>query len=315
MRAGRHAPRRREARQAAFLGQLDVADERAAGAKLRPREGAEAVERGDAEARLEAPLAGEQIEVVVGQGRQALAPFRPQRGHARVLEQALGRQQLAGRDPRQLRGERAVRDRAGQEVAGRHVQPGERQRILALGERGEEVVRPGIEQAVLGEGARRHHAHHGALDQRLAAPAPGRGRVLGLLADRDLETLLDQALQVSLGAVHRHAAHRDVGLAVAATPGERDVQRRGRELGVLEEQLVEIAQAEEQQAVGVLRLDRLVLGDHRRRRFSIRTGAVRLHLDPAGWRRHRRGEGSRGTARFRANVARNDTSMARRRKV
>ena len=102
-------------------------------------------------------------------------------------------------------------------------------------------MRPGIEQAVLGECAGGHHAHHRALDDRFAAAASGYGRILRLLADRDLEALPDQALEIPFGAVHRHTAHRDVGIAVATAPGQRDVERGRRGLGVLEEQLVEIA--------------------------------------------------------------------------
>src|SRR3712207_7823154 len=45
---------------------------------------------------------------------------------------------------------------------------------------------------------------------RSTAALPGLGRVLELLADRDPEALADQPVQVELGVVHRHAAHRHV---------------------------------------------------------------------------------------------------------
>ena len=262
--AGRLAARRGEARQAALLGQLDVAEQRAARAELGAREGAEAVQRGDPEARLEAALAGQRIELALGQRRQPLAELAPQRPQRVGLEQPLGQQELARLDPGELGGERAVLDRRGQELAGRDVEPGERQGLLAAGERGEEIVAARLEQAVLGQRAGRDQADDRAPDERLAAAPAGLGRVLGLLADRDLEALPDQALEVALGAVHRHAAHRDVVALMAAALGERDVERRRCRLRVLEEQLVEVAHPEEQQALGMLRLERLILGDHRR---------------------------------------------------
>ena len=152
----------------------------------------------------------------------------------------------------------------GQELAGRDVDPGQRQALLAARQRGEEVVAARLEQAVLGQRAGGDEADDLAPHQRLGAAPPRRRRVLGLLADRDLEALPDQALEVALGAVDRHAAHRDVVALVAAALGQRDVERRRRELRVLEEQLVEVAHAEEQEAARMLGLERLILGDHRR---------------------------------------------------
>ena len=50
------------------------------------------------------------------------------------------------------------------------------------------------------------HPHHVAPDHRLGAALLRLRRVLHLLADGDLEALPDQARQVGLVAVHRHAA-------------------------------------------------------------------------------------------------------------
>ena len=64
--ARHNAARRQKAGQTSFLGQLDVADQRATGAELGPGEGAEAIERSDPEARLQPALAREGIELVIG---------------------------------------------------------------------------------------------------------------------------------------------------------------------------------------------------------------------------------------------------------
>jgi hypothetical protein len=101
----------------------------------------------------------------------------------------------------------------------------------------------------------RDEAHHVAAHHGLGAALAGFRRVLQLLADGDAEALADQPLQVLVGAVDRHAAH---GMSsprclprLVSTIDER--LRRGNR--VLEEQLVEIAHAVEQQAVGIGRLD------------------------------------------------------------
>jgi malate dehydrogenase (oxaloacetate-decarboxylating)(NADP+) len=53
----------------------------------------------------------------------------------------------------------------------------------------------------------------------------------------------------------RHAAHRDVLALMLAALGQRDAERAAGDFRVLEEQLVEIAHAVEQQRIGIGRLD------------------------------------------------------------
>ena len=75
----------------------------------------------------------------------------------------------------------------------------------------------------------------------------------------------DQPLQISVGGMDRHAAHRDVVALMAPALGERDAERRGGNLGIGEEHLVEIAHAVEQQIARMRRLDLEILLHHRRR--------------------------------------------------
>ncbi len=51
----------------------------------------------------------------------------------------------------------------------------------------------------------------------------------------------DQLLQVLVGGVDGHAAHRNVGALVLAALGERDAERARGDLGVTKEHLVEVA--------------------------------------------------------------------------
>ena len=142
------------------------------------------------------------------------------------------------------------------------------------------IVGPGVEQRVFGQRARRHQPHHVAADHALVAARPGRGRVLRLLADRDAMSCLDQAMQIVLGAFHRHAAHRDIHALMLAAFGQHDAERARGDFGVLEEQFVEIAHPVEQQQPGMGGLDLEVLFHHRRdargRRVGRRRGVWRL---------------------------------------
>ena len=49
--------------------------------------------------------------------------------------------------------------------------------------------------------------------------------------------------------MHRHAAHRDLLAGMLPAPGQHDVERRSGRLRIGEEQLVEIAHAQEQQRI------------------------------------------------------------------
>jgi hypothetical protein len=147
---------------------------------------------------------------------------------------------------------------ADREVAGGGVEQGDarpRTGALALaGQREQEVVRGPAQVRGVGEGGGRDDAHDVA-PQELPALA---GR-LQLLAERHLEAGLHQARDVPLGGVVRDPGHRG-----ALPRGERDAEDARGQLGILEERLVEVAQPEQQQVVGVPALERLVLLHHRR---------------------------------------------------
>ena len=148
---------------------------------------------------------------------------------------------------------------------------------LGLGERGEIVVAARLEQRILGQRPGRYHPDDLAGDDGLgAAPARLCG-ILRLLADRYPETLADKALQIRLGGVDGHAAHRNVLAPVAPAAGQRNVERLGRRDRVLEEQLVKVAHPVEQEAPRVGLLDGEVLRHHSAsRRNALRQPSPRL---------------------------------------
>ena len=176
---------------------------------------------------------------------------------------------LVGIDARQRRGEFARCAFRDDEFGGRDVDPGEPDAVAArrgAGARDREqiIVGAGVEQRVFGQRARRDQPHHVAAHHALVAARPRRRRILGLFAHRDPMAGRDQPVQIILGALHRHAAHRDVQALMLAALGQHDAERLRGDLGVLEEQLVEIAHPVEQQQPGMGGLDLEVLLHHRR---------------------------------------------------
>ena len=115
----------------------------------------------------------------------------------------------------------------------------------------QEVVAPSVEAFLVEHQPGRDHLGH------LPAEEPLLPRFFHLLADGHLAALPDQLRQVRVAGVVRHPAHRDVRILVAR--GQGDVEKARCADGVLEEHLVEVAHAEEEDAVAETRLDLHVL--------------------------------------------------------
>ena len=80
----------------------------------------------------------------------------------------------------------------------------------------------------------------------------------------DAVALADQPVQIIVGALDRHAAHGDVLPLMLAALRQDDAERAGGDLGVVEEQFVEIAHPVEQEGARIFGLDRGILRHHRR---------------------------------------------------
>ena len=106
---------------------------------------------------------------------------------------------------------------------------------------------------LLAHGAGRDHAHDLPRHQLRRL---GVGRAL--LADRDLVPRLQQLGDVRFRGMVGHAAQRH---AVLVARGELDIEHARADFGVLEEHLVEIAEAEKQDRVGDALLDAEILRD------------------------------------------------------
>ncbi|MGX1138793.1 hypothetical protein AB7M11_003029 [Bradyrhizobium ottawaense] len=242
---------RRQRRMLADLGAVDIGDGCCCCGSLQPCELRQPVHGRDGKVIAQPLLGGGAVEDVARQGC-----------HGRQLAQGLselvvviervGDDGLVRVDARQRCGELAARAFHHGELGGRDVDPGEAEAVAAgrgAGARDREqiIVGAGIEQRVFGQRARRDQPHHAAADHTLVATRLRGSGILGLLADRDAVPGRDQAVQIVLGALDRHAAHRDVGALMLAALRQHDAERPGGDLGVLEEQLVEVTHPVEQQ--------------------------------------------------------------------
>src|SRR5262249_51077314 len=184
--------------------------------------------------------------------------------------QVLGQEQLARRQALQLlAGDRPARDLARPERPAREVDRREAEaHAVLVGERDQQARRAWLEALLFEDGARRHDAHHLALEELLAGPR------LSLLAAGHRMAGCQQPGDVRLRGVRGEAAQRDLVRVAAVPRRERQVENGGAGARVLEEHLVEVAEPEEQDGVAVLRLDAQVLCEerapHTRLRFFVR---------------------------------------------
>ena len=177
----------------------------------------------------------------------------------------LGEQQLGRLDAFQRGrgfGERRLGHR---QPSGGEVEPRHTGALARRVPRREQALAPRVEQVRVRDRARRDDARDLALERSLR-----RCRVAELLDDDHRLADLHQAREVLLDGVERHARHRDRRTGRLAPRGQRDVEQPRCALGVVEEQLVEIAHPVEDQLVRMLRLDAQILLHHRRVRGERR---------------------------------------------
>ena len=125
--------------------------------------------------------------------------------------------------------------------------------------RGQQRIAPRFQQRFLGDRARRHDTHDFSLYRAFR-----RGRVADLLANGHRFSLPDQADQVVIEGMYRHAGHRYRLTRRLAARGQRDIKQPRRAARVIEEQLVKVAHAIEHQQIRVFGLDAQILLHHGR---------------------------------------------------
>ncbi len=154
------------------------------------------------------------------------------------------------------------------ELAGGDLRVGHA-RALPIDDDGGDVVGPPLVQHLrLQERARRDDA----LDAALHGAAPR--RFTDLLGDGDAVALVDQLGDVAGGGVMRDARHGHARALRDRARGERDVQLPRHQFCVLVEGLVEVAEAEEQDGIGMLALQSQVLFTERGRFLFAHGGII-----------------------------------------
>ena len=214
----------------ADLGALHIGDCGCCGGCFQPRQRAEPVHGGDSKIIAQPPLGGGAVEHIA-RHRSHSGQRAEQRGQVRIGIECVGDDHFIRIDARQ-RGAELVRAAFGDaEFRRGNIDPG-KAHAVARGGRGtrpcdgeQVVVGLGIEQRVLGQRARGHQPHHVTADYALVAALLRFGRIFRLFADRDAMAQCDQPMQVVVGPLHRHAAHRDVFAHVLAALGQRDAER------------------------------------------------------------------------------------------
>ncbi len=288
----RQAARAREARHTIDLGQRQIVEQRTRGGDFRPARIAKGFQRADAVGAVQALARVFGIEPAGGQRRQDVLELAAQPRHVVARQKGLRHQQFAGRDPLQRGGQQTRAALGGQrlhpDLTGGHVQPGQSEFVAHIRAGREVVVAARVKQRVLAQRARRDDPHDLAPDDGFRAALFRLGRVLHLFAHRDAVPGPDQARQVLLGRVHGHAGHRHRFALMLAARRQSDVEGLCRGDRVIEEQLVEIAHAEKQQAVGIGRLGLLPLGEHGRGAVGdhcgrVRTGPGNIHGEPSSY--------------------------------
>ena len=251
VRRARHAARRIEEDARALLRRIEIGEQPARCRKLGPCRAADAVERCQAEARLESALAGHAVEA-------ALARRRAQSRHRGI------RDGLSWRQACQLGGKlaRAAGDQL--EPSRRDVGGGDGPFVARATDRRQPVGGRGFEQSLFRQRSRRDEADDRPLDERLRPARLARlGRALGLLGDGNAVPRPDQPREIGFGGMHGDAAHRDRLTFGFAALSQRNVEAARGDLGVLEEELEKVAHPVEQQRVASLGLEPLVLLHHR----------------------------------------------------
>ena len=164
------------------------------------------------------------------------------------------------------------------EIAGREVHGRQAEDLAAEAEGGQEIISFRGQEALVEMGAGAENLRDFALDELAGAG------LLQLLANRHLASGFEQAGDVGAGGVEGDAAHGRV-----AAFGQGDIEQLRARLGVLEEHLVKIAQAEQEQRFGrQFAFDAAVLRHHgrqlcrrvalhgQRKRFRLQTSRASL---------------------------------------
>ena len=152
---------------------------------------------------------------------------------------------FASADAGEFAGEGVARGFAGSQIAGGDVGVGQTARVAIANRHRQVVVGFGLQPVLIDDRAGGDDASDLALDEATAD-------LSDLLADGDAQAGLDEATDVGGGGVVGDAAHGHPVAFAELARGEDDLEDGGGAFGVFVEHLVEVAEAKEQDRVGLL---------------------------------------------------------------
>ncbi len=187
------------------------------------------------------------LEVPIRQGRRMARQLLLQLEGGGMNQ--LGRAQAVQLLPHRI----GVIDLRGSEFPGGYIGVGNANPARLDHDRGQVVIDVAGQQAGFQDCSRRHHPYH------LSGEQPANWPIADLLADGNVVALLDQPGQIRLGRMEWNSGHRDPHAFGNIAGGQHDLQFLRRDLGIVVEGLIEVAQSEEQNGVGILALDFKIL--------------------------------------------------------
>ena len=207
-------------------------------------------------------------------------------------QKCIGQKKFSRCNPRQCSGERTgptgFRQGLHPDFARRHVEPCQTKLATHLGTGRQIIVASGIKQRVLTQRPGGDDTHDRAANDRLRTALFSLGRIFHLLADGHAMPGPDQARQVLLGGMNRNAGHWNRLTFILTTLGQGDIETCRGCNGIIKKQFVEISHPEKQEAIRILRLCRMPLGQHRRGGWCCcslggRCGALNRHGEPPSY--------------------------------
>jgi hypothetical protein len=157
------------------------------------------------------------------------------------------------------------------EPAAGQIESSQAEHAAIVAGRADQIIPVGVEQRIFREGARRHDAGHAAFNGPLAFR-----RVTDLFTDRDRDTLFHESRQIGVNCMIGNPAHWNGLVGEHAPRGQRDVEQVCSPLGIVEEQLVKVAHAIEQQFIRMCCLDAHILLHHGGSRWCYRHGVTAI---------------------------------------
>ena len=143
-------------------------------------------------------------------------------------------------------------------LAGGYIRIGETGLFPVDADAHQEIVGFVFQHGRIRDRSRRDHPDHIPFHESFC-----RRRIFHLLADGNLVSFGDQFFDVCVHGMIRDAAHRCPLFQSAVLSGQGQFQFPGSRFGILKEQLIEVTQPEQQQAVVILLMDPQILLHHR----------------------------------------------------